>query len=433
MPELEHGTQPPGSAPAEGAVPGYESEPQPDPAPFNGFIWCAWVWMAWLFPAFLFMLLWAGEAGGWEQLILLLASPLLVPLYALLNLLPRRIIRKRTSQPNGSTTLTCLLLLHWWGLAILAVFFRGTGDSGGVSSFAGELLWWLPPVSEQWFSLLGGGISGLAWLAVLLSSLRSTGRRYPNGPKQRWIWTSAALLVPPLAILLALVTMYGSSLNGERDAAGNRESDVLALTVEETRAAQNARWDALQGELVGLRSGISASGWTAERTDYSSSGIVDGSGLGFGFELESFRDPLPSYTLEVIWRTTLEERYADARDRVSALASQQGWKSEASERFTEVDAAGHEILVAEELRFSDTRHNRFGIKVSLPRDDLGQPLEDGLTVVTVYAQSPEFWKEGGYLYEWADAATPAELNEFAGATFSGSDWPELRLFQARRY
>lgn len=132
-----------------------------------------WPWMAWLLPVALFVLMAACGAGGWEMLFVMLYSPIILPAYALLSLLPRLIIRKsgRRATPHS---VGVLLVVHWCSLTAFALFVRGYGDSGSLDSAMGEILGWLPESVENAVSLLGALIALFSWLGVLVLSFIKT-------------------------------------------------------------------------------------------------------------------------------------------------------------------------------------------------------------------------------------------------------------------
>ncbi len=403
---------------------------RPEPSSFNALIWWLWPLMAWLFPVLLFVLVFSSDAGGWEMLFLLMFSPVILPVYALLNLIPRRIIRKGEDLPHGSTGLTTLLILHWWGLATFAVFFQGIGDSGGLPSLIGDLLRWLPDGSGGAICLLGGTLSVLAWIGLLM---------YPTKPvrqkplKTPWLWPLLAFAVPPLTITLALTLVYANGLDSEPDAGGTSESQALALSVEETQEVQNSRWNALQAELVPLRTSIAADGWIAVAERYPRDGIVNESGLTNAYDLRSYRSSAPSYTIGTIWQTQLPESFSEARARVGELAAQQSWEALRVDVESLAGDDGQDLVVAEELFFAGDSETRFQVNIEFPRNNEGKFVDEGISIVTIQARSAEFWKEGGFAYERENAVTPAELDEFAGVTFASNEWPELRYFQAPRH
>lgn len=401
----------------------------PQPGDVSGFVWQLWPWMAWLLPVMLYGLIARGDAGGWEMLFLLFASPLVLPAYALLNLLPRRMLRKR-GMP-GSTSLTTLLLLHWWGLATLALFWRGTGDSGSTDSVFGNIIWWLPESLEGVLALTGALVALASWIALLLLPELSR-----PGAKRRSFWPWAALVAPPLAVALTISLISAGSVIGEKDAAGNTEYDAMQISAAEARGIQESRWNDFQAELVPLRSAIAPGGWVALANSYVRSGATNLAGLVSGYDLESYREVLPSYALGIIWRAEIDQPLEDAVPRMHELAAAQGWALEWSD--TDERDTGEEPtrLLGELMLFTDQEGNSFSIDARLPSDAQGFPMDAAFTVITVKAESAEYWKEDGFDFDWFGEATPEELEHVFGPsprTFAANEWPELRFFQVGRY
>lgn len=150
-----------------------ESTSAPKSSELGKITYRLWPWMAWLLPVALFALIAVAGAGGWEMLVVMLYSPIILPAYALLSLLPRLIIRRsgRRATPHS---VGVLLVVHWCSLAVGALFVCGYGDSGSLDSAMGEFLGWLPESVENSVSLLGILIALISWLGVLILSVIKT-------------------------------------------------------------------------------------------------------------------------------------------------------------------------------------------------------------------------------------------------------------------
>lgn len=150
-----------------------ESTPGPKASELGRVAYQLWPWMAWLLPVALFALIAVAGAGGWELLFVMMYSPIILPAYALLSLLPRLIIRKsgRRETPHS---VGVLLVIHWCSLAAFALFVRGYGDSGSLDSAIGELFGRLPESVENTVSLLGALIALISWVEVLVFSIIKT-------------------------------------------------------------------------------------------------------------------------------------------------------------------------------------------------------------------------------------------------------------------
>lgn len=412
------------------------------PTWLDRFFWTAWVPMAWLLPASLLSLFWTVGGGGWDVLILVMVSPVALPAYALLNLLPRRILRKRHGFEAGSTPLTVLLALHWWGLICTILFWRGTGDSGTSDSMVGEAFWWMPEELETVLSSSGLWLWLLTAAGLLVYALSRGARSAAATPRRpqrfaaRWVGPILAIALPPLAMMLAVSITYAAGNDRQTDAAGQTEAQALSQSVEASRGAMSANWNTLQAQIVPLRTAITADDWQVT----SSAELGDNDWLTTGIdgstELDSNRDPLPGYRLATGWMVPLDGSYDDARTRVAAAVSAQGWQL--------TDTLEGHVLDNEALpswggwRYEDAEGYEYVVLVWPAVDEsmspeLGGRLEPAGTHATITAISPEYWRGSGYESFWNEAVGAKGPQRISEERFPASEWPTLGEVESATY
>ena len=147
---------------------------------------------------------------------------------------------------------------------------------------------------------------------------------------------------------------------------------------------QNSRWNALQAELVPLRTSIAADGWIAVAERYSRDGFVNSSGLTNAYELRSYMSSAPSYTIGIIWQTQLSESFPEARTRVSELAVQQSWEITSVDEESRTGDDGQDLVVTEELFFTGDSETRFKVTIEFPKNDEGKFVDEGLSICLLY-------------------------------------------------
>ncbi|WP_105550319.1 hypothetical protein [Arthrobacter sp. MYb227] len=389
---------------------------------FGAIVYRMWPWMAWLLPVALFILIAVSGAGGWEMLFALLYSPLILPAYALLGLIPRRVMRKAGKKAT-SNIVGALLVLHWWSLIIFSIFVRGSGDSGSLDSVIGEILWWLPESVENTFSRIGALCALSSWLAVMVFSFitSSTLRR-----RFSLAWTS--LVVPPVLVVLALSTLYAGNIFNAQDAAGNSQYSVKRLSVAETRELHNLRWDSLQEELVPLRGAIAGTGWIARKDAHRREGVVDSSGVNRAEDLIGYGSVSSGYTLGIVWEMQSEISLDEAITRAQEAAKRQGLKPISPVLPIDTGRGEDNVRIGQFMRFSDAQGNAFGIRIVQSEREYAD--------LTMTARSPEYWREGAYETYW-NSATTVDLDEVFGdrhletgpKRFATDQWPELKVFR----
>lgn len=286
----------------------------------NRALWRAWPWTSWLLPVVLFVFLFFGGTGGWEMLFLLLFSPVLLPLYALANVLPRFLMRQAGGFRSSTTLVSIAMIVSWWSLILLALSNRGIGDSGTVDSVLGEMFFGVREPLEEglfvagWVCLVlsyGVAIAG-AILAISKSRrIRAAAVNQTVDPalahtaplasaptwrdRSTWVWLAG--IAAPALVAVAV-------------GAGVAVAGVQAQQVAER---QEARWEVLQEELSPIRAAISGD---AEWTVAGGQAWVDSPGWGSPEEI----------VVTSSWRFVSDEPVDAAVDRALAAARTAGWE-----------------------------------------------------------------------------------------------------------
>jgi hypothetical protein len=131
-----------------------------------------WSYVAWGLPLFLILRGFLGDTGGWEALLLLIASPVLVPALGLLGMLPRFLLRRKGVRVPPPP-LVWLLWVHWcaWIGHVLAL--PGTGDSGSAPSLLQAIVPALSPTANEAVFFPALFAAGITWLVILAIAVRS--------------------------------------------------------------------------------------------------------------------------------------------------------------------------------------------------------------------------------------------------------------------
>lgn len=368
-------------------------------------------------PLFLFLIYFTSDTASWDVFILIPLSPVIIVAYALLNMIPRRIIGKNKALPDGSALLICLLLVHWWALIIFEQFAYGS-----VGNFR-----WLSSETAATFAIFSLFVSLLAWFGLLLSPTFDTAH---SRRKKQWLWRLAALVLPPLIVAGILSVLCIGVTSPQKDAGGMTE--MKALTVSGTRALEQreSRWDGLQQAIVPLRDDIAADGWIPLSDWYGfdleqlSSGVMRADGL------ESSRTSFASYTVNAVWQLEVSAPLDTVRERIREVVDEHAWTSPVPPKDKRIELDGQRQLVIEQFTLTDSKGTWVTISVQLPRTDHFEYVDDGTSVVTVHAESPEYWQEKGFLDDWRAATNSPGLDEHS--TFTSQEWPEMRSVQGPR-
>lgn len=234
------------------------------------FTWVIWPWMNWIVPAFVCLHGLFGN-GGWESLVLIPGSVILVPGTALLGALPRLLLRRRGHR-STPLPIVPLLFVIWWGWTCFGAAMTGSTDSAPLPSILDVLSGRRLPTSIETALMLGGaGAAILAWIAVvIIATMRVRTPSEPRGSAVIVAWTPA-LLIP---IVLLATCMTGVALGA---AAVDASGDSFATADARDRAVRDdldrKRYETTQETLSQVRALISPSGWTgAEARPQSSNG-----------------------------------------------------------------------------------------------------------------------------------------------------------------
>ena len=399
---------------------------------FNGLVWRSWPFAAWLLPPAVFLMLWLGESGGWEMLILLLASPLLLPAMALLGLLPRWIRRRRLGIDGSNTPLSVSLIVHWWSLVLLAASHRGIGDSGSVDSLLGEAFFELrEPLEMQLFGtaillLLGSYASVFA--CAMLPAGGGGGAGGGSSAKRPWYegrdaWTGVAMLLVPA--LMAGGIAGGIAL-GKADA-------------ERTIGALEARWEEMQQRAAPLRAGIAPADW-----------YLSGGGARETDGAEAGGRPGSAYRVSFSWQRSSDEPLDAVLERARGAAESQGWKLRPSAvddehavedgalpgtrtEFVAEDETGYELLLR-----AETRETLLGTEETAllgAAEEAGEEaVRETETLLVLSLASPPIPASDDLWIDWRARLAPEERETeldpreaWAGPvqSFSAEEWPSL--------
>lgn len=238
------------------------------------FTWAIWPWMNWLVPAFVCLHGLFGN-GGWESLVLIPASLVLVPGTALLGALPRFLLR-RQGYREAPLPIVPLLFVVWWGWICVGAAMPGATDSAPLPSIVNALTGErLPSAIETGLLAVGAIAATMCWVAVLIIALLRAQRMRagttparPHRASMVVAWVAA--FVVPLAIVASCVVGVGLQATA-RDADGDTFGTVAARDRDTRDELDLRRYDATQQALAEVRAQISPSDWTGAEARASSS------------------------------------------------------------------------------------------------------------------------------------------------------------------
>lgn len=216
--------------------------------------------MNWIVPAFVCLHGLLGN-GGWESLVLIPASVVLVPGTALLGALPRFLLRKR-GHLSTPMPIVPLLFVIWWGWICFGGAMPGVTDSAPLPSIfnalSGERL---PSMIETALMLGGAGAAILAWIAVLIIAIVRAAKE-PKKPRRASVvlaWATAFLIpVALIATCVAGVRIGASAV----DAGGDTFAAAEARDRDARDDLDRQRYEMTQQALSQVRALISPSDWT---------------------------------------------------------------------------------------------------------------------------------------------------------------------------
>ncbi|MFG6402977.1 hypothetical protein [Microbacterium sp. P04] len=343
------------------------------------FAWAVWPWMSWLLPVFLVLRGFISGSGGWEALILLFASPVLVPVLGLLGMLPWFLLRRRGWRSTPAPVIW-LLFLNWWGWFGFIITIRGIGDSGDIPSMlvgAGEVR--LSQGAEQALLFVCLLLAAGAWVAILVIVLahpRVSAAAYARWTVVAWI---AAIAVPVL--LIAGVLGATAATTQQRDAAGDTVAEVESQPIDTQLERAEARYDELQRMLVPLRESFGTSGW-----EVYSSGFSDYAGSCSDAEAECYSVEA-TFTLDAVTTGASAESFAD-------LLRSAGWETEQGGYGANGEKDGYVVD--------------------------GSIAEDGS--VWLELSSPTWWGDPSELRQALGEIAP----RVEGELYASDEWPSLR-------
>ncbi|GAA2459965.1 hypothetical protein GCM10009857_26150 [Agromyces soli] len=230
--------------------------------------------MNWVVPAFVCLHGLLGN-GGWESLVLIPASVVLVPGTALLGALPRFLLRRR-GYASAPLPMVPLLFVVWWGWICVGAAMPGTTDSAPLPSIlnalAGERL---PSAIETGLMIVGAVAATLSWVAVLTIALvlvrqGRTGTAAAGPHRASVIVAWAAAFVVPLAIVASCVVGVGLHSTAQ-DANGDTFSVAQARDGAARLELDRKRYEATQQALSEVRARVSPMDWTGAEARASSS------------------------------------------------------------------------------------------------------------------------------------------------------------------
>ena len=356
---------------------------------FSESFWRAWRWLAWIMPVLLIVAK-VFTGGGWETLMLIFGSPLVVLVVGFFGFLPRLILKQRgfTSAPPAAIG---LLTGYWVSMACYLFSLGSIGDSSADPSIVRLLLPFMSARYERLFNWCAAITMMVAAVALIIvaSTLRKK-REGRSDSASGGALVLAVLVTPALILGVAGATEY-AAMHGAQDAAGNQQIDVANLTEAEIRQLHESRWDALQEQLVPLRESVAESGWGP----YASM-VVDS--LGSPHSAEP-----PQYVIQTEWAVGMDTADGpSALNRLRDALAENGWSlkpSDDSDQLHATRADGETLAV------------------------YAWPSADDPTQLTIWldARSAAYWSEGVEV-EWQSLNQDGDES----ADYRYDEWPELQ-------
>lgn len=208
----------------------------------NTLIWYLWPGIAWAMPVVTYALM--GLGGGWEMLILLPALIVIIPVFGMLGMAPRMILRSAGARSSPSLV-SIGMMVCWWSVIVAALAHQGTGDSGAIDSGLGDAFGL--SASGQRFVFLTAlllAIGGIALAFACAVFATDVPKDLRHGA---WIVGASMIVIPVLWWVGVLMV------------AAHGENEVRAAA-----QAQSEEWEQLQRSLVDLREDIAQDGWSID-------------------------------------------------------------------------------------------------------------------------------------------------------------------------
>lgn len=399
----------------------------------NAAVWQLWPWLAWGLPVLLFFVVAAG-GGGWEMLFAMIFSPVLLPVMALTNLVPRMVMRRAAGLRSSATPVSIAMIVHWWALALVALSHRGIGDSGSVDSWLGERFFGVrEPLEATLFAIgliavLFSYTAALLFAVVAVSDLREAAAAGGEGSPQPapcpdpW-WARGAVWVVVSAVLVPVLVVGGI-------ATGAAVGRHIAARVA---AEQTETWERLQGRAGEVRGRISQGHWYLE----SARAGADRAGW----------EPGPdTYSVSFDWRLTSDAAVAELAERARAAAEAEGW----SLAPIPVEIADEDVEVVSGSQLAYAATNSEGDRLELLVERRFAPVEpqpDGVdapaeaetdahteTRLVLRMESGQRPLPDDLWIDWRERTTPEERETEIAADgwidgaprgFAADEWPSL--------
>lgn len=304
--------------------------------------------------------------GDLELYFLLSVSWIVIPVAALLALVPYFIVRARgwRAVPGNSIG---LLLLNWWSWVVVACAIPGKLTGGGLPSVLELLV--SESMSRAWNDriLAAALIVGCAsWVALLLTTVAAGRVRAPSR-RQMGAGLAVAIGAPCVAFVAAM--LGGVFENAREDAAGERPELASERAIDEQLELLAEREERTQASLSEVRRMIASDGW-AEAYPWMFRSCE--------------REANPCY--DIYTSAEVTRTHIDARDRarLDDELHNAGWRSSSRPQYCH------------------------GSDIESYRNEEGQRLcvEYGDETVAVALISPPYW---GDLFELRGAAGPDAL------------------------
>ncbi|MBK0422304.1 hypothetical protein JD292_09485 [Leucobacter sp. CSA2] len=420
-------------------------------SPLLRAIWYLWLPVAWFLPVLLILL--RFSSGGWETLFLVMLSPVVVPGIALLAALPRFILRRRGWR-YAPASVSSLLIASAWGLALMSLAVRGSGDSGTIDS---PLRTFFSGLSERAEGMIAGFGSMLAfpcYLAALVVAIvlatrgpsREAAHQSTAQPPKSAGWMRARDLIPIgvfvlVPVLAAVAAGVGTAImrNGPRDFAGASEANTVALDRAAFEAQRERSWDRLQEQASPVRTGIAREGWLV---------------ASHGGVRSVTADEPERYRLAASWEILFDGDPGSVAKRALSVAEAQGWKRDLRDasgpadpldasstdtgpaEWDDTDEAGVLLRKGYRLRNDDgyVMVLRAAIPVSPAQDERvpGTPVPKSYLRVEV--ESGVYWEGNpsfaGDVPTSMDSPEAQRLWSNEPPTFRGDEWPGLLAVDA---
>ncbi|MFG6475956.1 hypothetical protein ACFXP7_06160 [Microbacterium sp. P06] len=264
-------------------------EPAGPPSGIARVTWMAWPFVAWGLPIFLVVRGFISDNGGWEALIFLVLSPVLVPGAGLLGVLPRFLLRRKGVRTTPSPIVP-LLHVHWWSWIAGIITIPGIGDSGEMPSLLRSVV--SAPISRPAETVIFSAalvIAVATWLVILILAVARRPSTSPPGPGRTVVGWVALFAAP--ALLVGAVAIAAGATSNQRDAAGDTVTAAASRSLSEQTDLAVQRHDETQAMLVPLREEFGPTGWVATSAGFGWSDCKKLAAECYDFELGFRLDP----------------------------------------------------------------------------------------------------------------------------------------------